>query len=127
MCVVSAHRVVYIQFHEAVSDCPPYSGVEFAPPFPTKRFRDVRNMRIVARRIVTGFLISNYSRSPISACAQKGLPPAVGLYLPPRQTVCSGEAQRVLNARHWLLRNSSFLWISSSHITTPAILHLPSC
>ena len=59
MCVVSPHRVVYIQFHEAVSDFPPYSGVEFAPPFPTKRLRDVRNMRIVARRIVKGFLISN--------------------------------------------------------------------
>jgi len=56
---VSPHRVVYIQFHEAVSDFPPYSGVEFALPFPTKRLRDVRNMRIVARRIVKGFLISN--------------------------------------------------------------------
>ena len=60
MRVIWSHRLGYIQSHMVVLNllCL-YSGVEFAPPVPTKRFKDVRNMRIVARRIVKGFLISN--------------------------------------------------------------------
>lgn len=72
-----------------------------------------------------GFLISTHSGSQSLACIQKGLSPAVELYLPPHWgIICSTETQSLLNASHWLLRNSSFLWTSSSHITNPAILHL---
>lgn len=34
------------------------------------------------------------------------------------------QRHSVLSASHQLLRNCSFLWSSSSHITNPAILHL---
>lgn len=47
------------------------------------------------------------------------------LYLPPHWgIICSTETQSTPSASHWLLRNSSFLWTSSSHTTNPAILHL---
>lgn len=43
MLVVQFHRLVHILPYEMVLNllCL-YSGVEFAPPVPTKRFRDVR-------------------------------------------------------------------------------------